>query len=467
MLDACDRLGMLVIDETFDCWRMGKTANDYHLFFEDWWQRDTEALVKRDRNHPSIVMWSIGNEVAERTGVSDGYAWCRKQADLVRALDGTRFVTSALPALFEGMAPPASEEDAEQVFDFLNRAPKDPQTDPWGTRTAEFLASLDVAGYNYLSRRYDADGQTYAGRVICGTETWPHQGFDSWDATIRQPYVIGDFVWTALDYLGESGIGKVHVDEPMVFSAQYPYHLANCGDFDICGFKRPQSYYRDILWGVRKEPYIAVLDPQLVGKAIRFNPWGWEPVIDSWTFPGWEGKPTVVEVYCADEEVELLINGVSAGRKPTGAANQNKAAFEVTYEPGTITAVGYAGGRETGRTALATAGEPAALRLTPDRTSLGRAYGDLTYVTVEVVDRDGLVVKHAAHDVTLEVTGAGELAAVGTANPVSKELYVGSQRKAFQGRLMAVVRSTGQAGEICLKAAADGLAGGECRLRAT
>jgi beta-galactosidase len=467
MLDACDRLGLLVIDETFDCWRMGKTANDYHLYFEDWWQRDTEAMVRRDRNHPSVVMWSIGNEVGERSGVSDGYAWCRRQVDFVRALDHTRFITSALPALFEEMLPSPSEGNMEQLFDFLNSAPADPQKDPWGTHTREFIASLDIAGYNYLSNRYQLDGETFPDRVICGTETWPHQAFAFWDATSKLPFVIGDFVWTAIDYLGEAGIGKVSIDEPMVFFAQYPQHLANCGDLDICGFKRPQSYYRDILWGVRKEPYIAVLDPQLYGKKVSFNPWGWEPMIDSWTFPGWEGKPTVVEVYCADDEVELLLNGVSVGRKPTGAVSQNKAAFDVTYEPGMIVAIGYTGGKETGRTTLTTAGEPAALRLTPDRTSLNRELGDLAYVTAEVVDQDGAVVKYAEHEVSFEVAGAGELLAVGTADPVSEELYVGCQRKAFQGHLMAVIRSMGQAGEICLKASADGLAAAELRLRAS
>ena len=144
--------------------------------------------------------------------------------------------------------------------------------------------------------------------------------------------MIGDFVWTAIDYLGESGIGQVSYDGSMQFAAQHPYHLANCGDFDICGFKRPQSYYRDLLWGVRKAPYIGVLDPQHFGKKILFNPWGWEPVIDSWDFPGWEGMPTRVDIYSADDEVELLINGVSAGRAPAGAANKNKATFEVTYD---------------------------------------------------------------------------------------------------------------------------------------
>jgi beta-galactosidase len=473
LLEACDRLGMLVIDETFDCWRMGKNPNDYHLYFEDWWQRDTESMVKRDRNHPSIIMWSIGNEVSERTGISDGYAWCQKQADCVRALDNTRLVTSALPALFEGMFADKEMEidmsDMDGLFELGNRPPTDPEKDRWGKVTSPFLAWLDVGGYNYLNSRYEFDRQHFPKRVICGTETWPHRAYATWTDTARLPNVIGDFVWTALDYLGESGIGKVTYDAPagmFSFLAQWPYHLANCGDIDICGFKRPQSYFRDILWGLRKVPYIGVLDPQYYGRKISYNPWGWEPVNDTWTFPGREGKLTQVSVYSADEEVELIVNGISVGRKPAGAGCQNKAVFEVTYQPGTITAVGFTQGKETGRTTLKTTSEPVALRLTADRMAIKPEFGDLAYITVEIMDKDGNLVKHAAQEVSFEVSGAGELLAVGTADGYSEELYAGKKRKAFEGRLMVVVRSTGEAGAITVKARAEGLEGGEVALKA-
>ncbi len=406
-------------------------------------------------------MWSIGNEVPERTGVSDGVAWCRAQADCVRALDDTRFVTSALPALFEEMGPPPEDADMEMVFGLLNSPPDETQGDPWGTRTEAFCENLDVVGYNYFSKRYAYDGERFEDRVICGEETFPHQAFASWEATTRQPSVIGDFVWTAIDYLGEAGIGRVYVDEPLTFAAQHPYHLANCGDFDICGFKRPQSYFRDILWGERTQPYIGVLDPQLCGSKISFTPWGWEPVVDSWTFPGQEGKRTEVHVYSADDEVELLINGVSVGRKPAGAENENKAVFDVTYQAGQIVAIGYTDGLERGRMTLNSAGEPAGLRLTPDRTSIKAETSDLVYLTVEVIDAQGERVCNAEHEIQFEIVESGKLIAVGTANPVSEEPYVGNRRKAYQGRLMAVIRSAGSAGKIRVKATADGLDGAE------
>jgi beta-galactosidase len=472
MLDACDRLGMLVIDETFDCWRTGKNPNDYHLYFEDWWQRDTESMVKRDRNHPSIIMWSIGNEVMERTGVSDGYTWARKQADFIRSLDATRWITSALNFPFEEMlADPAALQhlaDDPSLFDPKNLIPTDPETDSWGNQTREFIGALDVVGYNYLYSRYDWDSKHFLERVIFGAETYPSLAYEFWKETERLPFVIGDFVWTSIDYLGESGLGRVTVDDPTPFYAAnpWPHHLANCGDIDICGFKRPQSYYRDLLWGVHTAPFLGVLDPQLFGKKLQFNQWGWEPVIDSWSFPGQEGRQTQVDVYSIDEEVELFVNDVSVGRKPAGDAQKNKTSFQVTYEPGTIEVVSYCGGKEMGRTSLKTAGVPTSVRLTADRPKIHSAFGDLAYVTVEIVDQDGCLVKWADSEVALEPTGAGELLAVGTANPMSEELYVGNKRKAWNGRLMAVVRSNGKVGEILLKASVEGLKVAELRLYA-
>lgn len=475
LLDACDRLGILVIDESFDCWRTGKKINDYHLYFEDWWQRDTESMVKRDRNHPSIILWSIGNEVPERTGVSDGHAWTRRQAEFVRSLDPTRGVTSAMHFLYEDlMAEPelmanfASVTSAQDFFALKNQVPDSPEKDVVGNRTREFCEALDVVGYNYLYRRYEWDHQRFPERIIVGSETYPLQAYDFWHETRRLPFVIGDFVWTAFDYLGESGLGKVSVDAPTLWygTAVYPYHLAHCGDFDICGFKRPQSVYRDLLWGVREEPFIGVLDPQLHGKTLNLSQWSWDPVIDSWSFPGQAGKPTRVDVYSVDDEVELFVNGISIGRQPAGELPKNKTTFEVVYQPGRIEAVGYRGGQEVSRTHLDTCGAPTALRLSADRAEIRSPHGDLAYVTVEVIDEKGHAVKYAEPQVSFEISGVGILAAVGTANPVSEELYVGTTRKAWQGRLMAVVCSTGQVGEIVLEAMAEGLAPAKITLQA-
>ena len=461
MLDACDRLGMLVIDETFDCWRTGKNPNDYHLFFEDWWERDTASMVRRDRNHPSVIMWSIGNEVSERAGISDGAAWARRQADLVRSLDDTRPVTAALPFLFEQVFQDSelntgSVTDAQSMFDPSRLVPASEETDRWGNLTREYCESLDVVGYNYLYPRYGWDAQRFPGRVMAGTETFPSMAYATWKATEALPQVIGDFVWTSIDYLGESGIGKVTTETGQWFGAEYPYHLANCGDIDICGFKRAQSYYHDVLWGVRDTPYIGVLDPRHFSSGVFYNPWGWEPVTESWSFPGQEGATTRVDVYSADDEVELLVNGRSLGRKAAGEKAQYLASFELAYEPGVLEAVGYRQDIAVSRSRLETTGEPAGLRLTPDQPQLAAVWGDLAYVTVEIVDAAGRRVPWAEDSVEVTVSGPAELLALGTANPTSEELYISKTRRAYEGRLMAVVRSSGERGLVTVSASGAG-----------
>jgi beta-galactosidase len=462
LLEACDRLGFLVLDETFDAWTVAKTPNDYHLQFEDWWQRDTAAMVKRDRNHPSIFMWSIGNEIMEGLGSPSGAELSRRQADYVRSLDSTRPVTSALMGDFLALM---ETGDMSKIFE-LPPAQEDLQKDRWAQMTANFCKALDVVGYNYQPQRYAVDGKKFPGRVIAGTETWGHMSYYFWTETMRLPYVIGDFIWTAMDYIGEAGFGAVSFDGKPSMGAPYPYHLYGCGDFDLIGIKRPQSYYRELLWGVRSAPFIAVLNPELFGKNIAFNPWAWEPVLDTWTFPGQEGKPTQVDVYSIDDEVELFINGVSVGRKPAGAAVKNKAIFKVNYQPGTVEAIGYKGGKETGRFKLVTASAPAALRLTLDRSLIKADIGSIAYIDIEIQDKTGVLVKHGEPDIIVEVTGAGELCAVGTGNPISEEMYVGNHRKAYLGHLLAVVRSTGQPGEITLNARTEGLPAAQVKIQA-
>jgi beta-galactosidase len=453
LLEACDRLGFLVLDETFDSWTMAKTPNDYHLNFAEWWQRDTAAMVKRDRNHPSVFMWSIGNEIPEAIMSPNGAAWAQRLADFVRSLDNTRPVTSAL--LGDILARAESEEE-DSFFD-LRPVTEELQKDRWALATADFCKALDVVGYNYQANRYAVDEKKFPGRVIAGTETWGHKSYEFWTETERLPHVIGDFIWIAIDYIGEAGFGAYSLDGKPSIGAAYPYHLYGCGDFNLCGVKRPQSYYREQLWGMRTAPFIAVLDPQLFGKNIAFNPWAWEPVLDTWTFPGQEGKRTRVDVYSIDDEVELFINDVSTGRKLAGASVKNKTSFDVTYQPGTIEAIGYKNGKESGRFKLVTTSEPTALQLTPDRSVIKADIGNIAYVDIEVRDPSGRLVKYTNPEINVEVVGAGELIALGTGNPTSEEMYNGSLRKAYQGHVLAIVRSNGEPGEIKLTAMAEGL----------
>jgi len=436
-LDACDRLGMLVIDETFDCWREGKNPFDYHTAFEDWWKRDTASMVLRDRNHPSVVIWSIGNEVLERDGRSNGAEVARMQADYVRELDPTRPVTAAINNVGGRRVGSRTWEDTAPVF-----------------------SALDIGGYNYLWERYRDDHEQHPQRIMMGTETFPMDAYDNWMSVLELPYVVGDFVWTSMDYLGESGIGRVYVQtspEQEAFLGDFPWHQAYCGDIDLAGFKRPQSYYRDILWGNGEKLYIAVHTPVPEGVKMAISRWGWPDVAADWTWPGREGEVFKVDVYSAFPKVELFLNGESLGVKTITAEDKLTATFEVPYQAGDLLAVGYEDDRRAAETKLTTTGAPAGIRLTPESTALEAAIDSLVYVVVEVVDEDGRLCPKADNNILFTVNGQAEIAAVGSGNPTTTERYRGNQRQAFQGKCVVVVKSNGQPGEIQLRAQADGL----------
>jgi len=422
------------------------------MFFDKYWREDITSMVLRDRNHPSVVMWSTGNELFERRGRSNGYALARETADFIRNLDSTRPITNALQKFGE-------DDHLWGLFE--------PVTDDvWGDITKKFCEPLDVTGYNYLPDRLEPDGRKYPERVIAATETFPRSAFDGWEIVERCPHVIGDFVWTALDYLGEAGIGHVLYDCEKTFFGGYPWHQAFCGDIDICGFRRPQSYYRDFVWGNENVPYIAVYKPENHGKTPVISDWGWSDVINSWSFPGFEGKPVKIDVYSCGSEVELSLNGKSLGKKPAGKENKYIAKFETQYEPGELIAVTYENGEEKCRSSLKSASVPVSIRLTPDRVNIDASYGDLSFVTVELVDKDGNIVHYANNNIYFSGSGAGSLIAVGSGNPKSEEMYTGSLRRVHEGRAMVVVRANGEPGKIVLRAASEGIPAAETVINA-
>jgi beta-galactosidase len=420
-LDACDRLGMLVVDEAFDCWRNGKNRADYHVSFDDWWRRDLDSMLLRDRNHPCVIMWSIGNEPVER-GRPEGARIARMLADHVRSVDPTRPVTAG-----------------------VNGGHGDW---PW-RQLDDLFANLDLCGYNYRADEYRPDHERVPERVVYGSESVAGEALEHWTCVRELEHVVGDFVWTALDYLGESGIGRVHFDgERAPLLAAYPWHIANCGDLDVCGFKRPQSFYRDVLWR-RGEPLFIAVHPRGPEPTVTY--WGWPDVWPSWTWPGHEGEPFRVDVYSSCESVELLLNGESLG---TQTAERHVATFEVPYRPGTLRAVGS---QPSAECELRTVGEPARIRLTPDRGTIRS--DDLSFVTVEVVDGDGLLHPNARHVISFTVDGNGEIAAVGNGDPASTEPFCRTRRSVHKGRCLVVLRSRGERGEIRLRAEAGGLVG--------
>lgn len=434
-LDACDRHGIVVMDEAFDCWRMGKTPYDYHLYFEAYWRRDLESMVLRDRNHPSIAFWSTGNEIPERFGKSGGYALSAELAATVRALDDTRFLSNALCGAWD-----------QDIKDFAGDS-------------EAFAAPLDIAGYNYLWQRYEDDLKRYPNRFIYGTETIAGEAFESWEATLKHPRVIGDCVWTGMDYIGEAGIGHAFLphEDGRTHDLGYPWHLANCGDLDICCRPRPQSIYRQILWGHRSTPWIAVHRPNEKGLKPQYNYWGWSDVQNSWSWPGAEGWKAFIDIYSQCDEVELFVNGKSLGRKTAGKAARNIASFETVYAPGMLRAVAYYGGKPAGEDIVATCGKPAAIRLETDKKEIDAGWGGLAYVTATVVDDDGRTVPYAGNELYFAASGTGDVLALGTADPLSEEPYTGNRRSAWCGTVLAAVRSDGTAGEVVLTVSASGL----------
>lgn len=473
LLDACDFYGMLVIDEMFDCWRQKKNTYDYHLYFEDWWKRDVESTIYRDRNHPSVIMWSIGNEIGERDGNSGGVQISEELCAYVRELDPTRAVTNGVNAIFldagefggilanifNGSAGDISDLPPE-IHQLLKEC--DRVTAEWGELTEPFCQSLDVVGYNYLDSRYEEDRLKFPDRVICGAESYPKMMAAVWKKVEENPHVIGDFTWTAIDYLGESGIGRSFYNETGNLFGDYPWHIANCGDLDICGFIRPQGEYRKILWNQRKEPYLAILKPEHFGKKEIVSAWGWSDVVHSWSFPEREGKKVRVDIYSNAEEVELVINGRSIGKKLVN--EELKASFEVMYTPGVIEAINYRNGSKAEIDRIETCGKPYRIHLDVEKENWSSAKTEeLKYITCRIIDENGLLIPYAEHLVQLEISGAGELAGIGTGDPVSEENYTELFRKVYKGQLLIIVRATGK-GTTVVTAKAEGLREGSIEL---
>ena len=484
-LDACDRLGLLVLDEPFDTWKANKAKFDYGINFDEWWKRDVSALILRDRNHPSIVIWGIGNEIPELE-VERGGKIGKELADQVRSLDTTRPLTLAFPGT-------TTTPNAEAVF-----------------------SQLDITGYNYnILPTYATDHQQFPKRLMLTTESYPAKAFLLWQISQDNPYVLGDFTWTAMDYLGESGIGawsygtpeQAQMAEKMMGSMLntavvdklflamangidmmaavtqgtadpattaamaalfhgYPWHAAACGDLDLTGFRRPQSYYRDIVWNGGDRVYATVRLPEPEGKKIIAVGWATYPTLPTWTWPGQEGKDLQVEVYSGAEKVRLFLGDQLIGEKPTGRDQEFRATFSVPYKPGTLKAVGMRGDKPVAESILKTTGKATRLRVTADRTVVQADGQDLSYLVVEAVDSDGQFQSHADQEVQFSISGPGTIAAVGNGNGQDDASYQGGRRKLFEGRALVVVRTSSQNGSITVKARTPGLSDGSVTLQA-
>ena len=462
LLDACDRLGMIVMDEAFDMWTQSKMRNDYSRNFPEWWEADVDAMVRKDRNHPSVVFYSIGNEIPD-TGNPTGAELGRCLAERIRALDDTRYVTNGInPIISVGiqtiisMASPASgdvdgagEENAgvNTVMQQLRAAlPALMQSEVVAEKLDESYSYLDVAGYNYSDARYELDGERVPNRVIVGTETHNTYIVQNWPKVLNLPHLIGDFTWTGWDYLGEVGLGRVSYGEDSgLLMGDYPWLAAWCADIDITGRRRALSYLRETVFGLRSEPHVSVRDPGRHGTTPTHLGLSGEPWLEglaSWSWPGSEGHSVTVDVMSDADDVELLVKGASVGRQPAGLPHCYRATFETTFEPGEIVAIAYRDGAEVARTALQSGTGLAGIDVRADRTRIRADDTDLAYIEITFVDSDGRVHHTEDRAITVEVKGSGELLGLGSANPCTEETFGEPTHHTYRGRALAVVRPT-------------------------
>ena len=440
-LDACDSIGMLVIDEAFDGWRQAKTPYDYSTLIDSCYREDIHAMVRRDRNHPSVICWSIGNEVMERKDIRV-VTTARKMKDAIKDYCCERPVTEAL----------CSWDSDWEIYD-------------------PHAEVLDIAGYNYMLHKHASDHERDPLRVILQTESFPRDAWRNWQTVEDYSYVIGDIVWTGLDYLGESGIGRYYYDgdtpgEHYVEGGQPEWHGAYCGDVDITGWRKPISHYRELLWNRDTAPvlYMAVKEPDGYYGTIRETAWSVWPTWESWTWNGWEGKPVEVEVYTSLPSVRLYLNDRLVGEQQSAEC---KAVFTLPYQPGTLRAEGVTEEGQPVSVSLSTAGQPCQIRLTADKSTFLADGQDLIYVTVEILDRNGLVCPDAAIPLTATVKGAGSLLSFASADLKDTSVYTDAHCTTWKGRALLAVRSSAKSGTVSLTVKGDGLSQSQLTLNAT
>jgi len=427
-LNACDKLGLLVIDEAFDCWNIGKNPQDYSLYFDTSWKRDLKSMLERDMNHPAIIMWSIGNEIPDMNNM-EVVNKAVKLSSWVKTLDSTRPVTAAVHE--------------------VNHL-KDP-----------FFRALEIAGYNYPLRMEDnylTDHKRVPNRIVFCTESYPLDAFTYWMAVNDYPWVIGDFVWTGIDNRGEASIGWLGYPQGEYF----PWNLAYCGDLDICLWKRPQSYYRDVLWKNGRQLYIFVTPPEpsftdINPRLEKWSRWNWPDVVADWNWKDYRNKLIGIQIYSGYDEVELFLNAKSLGKKTTNRATKFIAHWEVPYEEGKLMAIGYKDGKEIERVELNSSGPVAKIVMKADRTKIQADDHDLSFIDVTLTDQEGIINPKAQDLVKFEITGPGTIVAVGNSNPKSLESYQLPQRKAWRGKCLVIVKSGKNPGLITLKASVEGI----------
>lgn len=450
LLELADRMGILVMDEVFDSWERKKTPLDFHLIFPDWHEQDLRAMLRRDRNHPSIIMWSVGNEVGEQYTGDAGAAIGKKLVSIAHEEEPTRPATGAMNYAKSDMPLPATVDVISLNYQgagirslpgqFPNFHQKFPDKMILSTESASALSSrgeyqLPVPGVISAPVRPGAGGDPKRQQVSAYELFAADFGTSadrSWAAQDQNPYVAGEFVWTGFDYLGEP-------------TPYYGARSSYSGIIDLAGFPKDRYYLYQSRW--RPDLPLAHLLPH-------------------WTWPERVGEVTPVHLFTSGDEAELFVNGKSQGRKKKAAYEYRLRWDYVVYEPGEISVVAYKDGKEWARDAVKTAQPPAALEAKADRNTIAADGQDLSFITVRVTDANGVTAPRAEQRIRFTVEGAGELVATDNGDPTNLESFKSPERAAFNGLALAIVRAKpGQKGLITVRASAQGLRSAEVQLR--
>jgi beta-galactosidase len=430
LLDCADSMGLLVIDEIFDEWLNGKTPHGYAPFFKEWHSRDMTDWVRRDRNHPSIIAWSVGNEIPEQSNAKS-IPVLKDLIQLVKQQDTTRPVTMA-----------------------VNEIPR--------ANKSGFTQLLDIVGYNYQEPNYEKDHKAYPRRIIFGTETtiypyhpggrFPLHSYSEWLTGQQEDYVAGEFLWTGFDYIGESGIGAGGYNyEPWKYWPLWPWRSAICGVVDLCGFEKPAYWFRKAIWSNEPVLFVAVQTDTIAQYPDSCSFWGWPKVQAHWNgkIPG---EKLAVHVYTNCKTVELFINNRSLGMKEWNLSEGAFLTWNVPYEPGELRAEGITidGARKS--FTLKTAGVPAKIVISTDRQIIKANGQDVAYIKAELFDKDNVPVLSNSDTIEFEVSGTGKMLAVGNGNPASHTSFKGNKIETWQGKCLAILRDDAIVGEIIVKA---------------
>ncbi len=465
LLDACDRVGMYVMNEAFDGWYIPKTYHDYSRWFEDEWKGDLEAMVESSRNHPCVIMYSTGNEVSE-TAEDRGVDVCREMTEFVHSLDPSRPVTAGINVLLNvyskmgmGVYRDKGEYRAEPLerkkgyrekktgsafFNALTQKLGKLMFFMAGGRrgdraTSPAASMLDITGLNYASSRYDYDVKKYPSRMMVGSETFVSDLPYNWERVKRYPQLVGDFVWAAWDYIGEVCMG-------------WTYHsykglplLANQGMIDILGFETASMGFMRVVWGLRRKPYIAVRPLNHTSERPQKGSWQFTDAVHSWAWPGYEHTHAVIEVYSPGEKVRLSLNGRTIGIRKL---KNFRALFNAGWESGTITAEALDKDESVISSSSLSSGRGGRkLKVTPSRTLLRKETDDLSFVTVEFTDDDGLWLPSVEERVDAEMEGDISLLGFGSALYKTDETFLESHHISYRGRLLAVFGKGRNAGK--------------------